>query len=433
MSWQECDTVSLRRELVELAVSQAAGVAELSRRFGVSRKTVYKWLARYRGGGVEALEDRPRRPKTFRNRTAVELEQAVLTVRRKHPAWGGRKIEARLKLDGQADVPRPSTITGILHRHELIDPRESAKRRELSRFERPWPNDLWQMDFKGEFKMGNGLWCHPLTVLDDHSRYSLALRACSDHQSLTVRGQLIETFRRYGLPRQMLMDHGVPWCTAHSVGGWTQLSVWLLRLDIGVTHGRICHPQTQGKDERFHRTFKVELKPGPWIRDVEEAQRQFDPWRESYNYERPHEALQMQPPSSRYRLSGRPYPEQLPAIEYGPQDQVRTVNPVGQFSFQSRRCKTSEAFKAERIALRPTVWDGVWDVYYSRQRIGTLDLRGSRPGGPTVPVANRRPEDLVPPDKDAASTRPAEPPDAEAVPGRPAATRAAVENEAEPL
>ena len=327
----------------------------------------------------------------------------MVWVRQKHPAWGGRKIEARLKLDGLEGVPRASTITGILHRHDLIDAKESLKRHELTRFERPWPNDLWQMDFKGEFKMADGRWCHPLTVLDDHSRYCLGLRACADHKKGTVRQQLSEIFGRYGLPRQMLMDHGVPWCTPHSIYGWTELSVWLLRLDIAVTHGRVAHPQTQGKDERFHRTFKSELSPGPWIVDLPDAQVKFDPWRESYNHERPHEALGMNPPSSRYLVSQRQYPAVLPEVQYGPQDQVRSVNPVGQFNFQGRHCKTSEAFKFERIAMRPTIWDGLWEVYYSRQRIGWLDLRDSNRGSCNVPVLNRRPEDLRPPDNDAAN------------------------------
>jgi hypothetical protein len=259
------------------------------------------------------------------------------------------------------------------------------------------------MDFKGEFKLGNGQWCYPLTVLDDHSRYSLGLAACGDQKGLTVQGQLVEIFGRYGLAWWMLMDHGTPWYTGHSEGGWTRLAVWLRRLDIGLTHGRVRHPQTQGKDERFHRTFNDELKPGPWLVDLPAAQRQFDPWRESYNSERPHEASGMQPPASRYRVSQRKYPQVLPEVTYGPDDRVRSVNPVGQFSFQGRTCKTSEAFGTERIGLRPTVWEGVWQVCFSRHRIGWLDLRHSRLEGPSLPLIRHRPEDLKPPEADAAN------------------------------
>lgn len=403
MPWKRCDPMSLRQELVELMLTEGANVSALCARFGVSRKTGYKWRQRYLAGGKEAMREISRRPHRFREATPLAMEQAVLALRQRHPAWGGRKLEARLKLDGLVQVPRPSTITRILHRHAQMDPRESAKRKELTRFERPRANDLWQMDFKGEFKLGDGRWCYPLTVLDDYSRYAVGIRACGDQQGRTVRGHLVELFRRYGLPGEMLMDHGKPWCTAHSLGGWTRLSVWLLRLDVGVTHGRVCHPQTQGKDERFHRTLKVELKPGPWLADLPQAQRAFEPWRESYNHERPHEAVGMAPPARRYQVSPRAYPEALPEVEYGEQDQVRSVNPVGQFGFQGRTCKTSEAFGGERIGLRATVWDGVWEVYYSRHRLGWLDLRESVAGGASVPVAWRRPEALTPPQADAAN------------------------------
>jgi transposase InsO family protein len=415
--------------MAELALAEGSSVSEIARRFGVRRKTVYKWMARYLRGGVEDLKDRSRRPVRFPRQTAPAVEQAVLAVRAVHPCWGGRKIRAVLKRRKLIEVPSASTVTAILHRHKLIDPRESAKRRELTRFERPAPNDLWQMDFKGEFKLGNGRWCYPLAILDDHSRYSVCLQSCMDQQGQTVKEALIEVFRRHGLPCWMLMDHGKPWFTAHSSGGWTRCSVWLLELGVGVTHGRVAHPQTQGKEERFNRTFKDELKPGPWLADHRDAQRRFDPWRDCYNYERPHEALDMQPPSSRYRVSERAYPEVLPAVEYASHDQVRSVNPVGQFKFQGRTCKTSEAFEGKRLGLRPTVWDGVFEVFFSRHRIGWLDLRDTCAKGPSVAVEDRRPKDLLPgagrcspQDSGAAETAADLPPDAEAArvepPGR---------------
>lgn len=403
MPWKECDSVSLRKELLDLAMAEGANKAELARRFGVSRKTAYKWLARYQCQGLAGLSDQSRRPHEFNHPTPTELEAAVLAVREAHHAWGGRKIHARLKHLGHVEAPSPSTITAILHRHHKIDPVESAKRRELQRFERPEPNDLWQMDFKGEFKLGNSQWCYPLTVLDDHSRYSLCLAACADQRAPTVQGQLVEVFRRYGRPWRMLMDNGTPWRTGHSEGGWTRLAIWLMRLDIALSHGRVCHPQTQGKDERFHRTFNDEVKPGDWLRDHGHAQQMFDPWRESYNSERPHEALDMQPPVSRYRVSPRGYPDRLPEVSYGPDDQLRSVNPVGQFHFQGRICKTSEAFRGERIGMRPTVWDGVWQVYFGRFRIGWLDLRHSPAGKYSLPVTPHRPEDLLPPESAAAN------------------------------
>ena len=379
MPWKECDIMSLRRELVELAQVEGANVAALCRGFGVSRKTAYKWLGRYQGEGVAGLADRSRRPKRQPRLTPEPVWRRVLAVRAAHPTWGGRKIRWKLGRSGCEHIPSASTITAILHRHGRISECESRKRGAWQRFERPQPNDLWQMDYKGEFKTADGRWCYPLTVLDDHSRYSLALRACVDQRGRTVKQALLQVFRQYGLPWAMLMDHGTPWAISHTPGCWTRLTVWLLRLDVEVCHGRPYHPQTQGKEERFHRTLQAELLQGRAFADRVAVQGAFDPWRGYYNHDRPHEALGMQPPASRYRVSEREHPEVLPPIEYGVQDAVRKVNPVGQLRYCNRVFKMSEAFGGEPVGLRPTREDGVLDVYYCWQRIGQIDLRQCAP------------------------------------------------------
>jgi transposase InsO family protein len=302
------------------------------------------------------------------------VERQVLAVRDEHPSWGGRKIHHRLKNLGVASVPAASTITAILHRHGRISGEDSLKHRALLRFERAVPNELWQMDFKGEFRMTDGRWCYPLTILDDHSRYSLLLRACGNQQRTTVQQQLQAVFRRYGLPKAMLMDNGSPWGVTHSPGRFTRLTAWLLRLDVRVLHGRPYHPQTQGKEERFHRTLATEVLRGRHFDDLPHVQSRFDPWREVYNHQRPHEALEMRVPSDRYRVSLREYPEPLPAIEYASDLQVRKVNPVGQIRFQGRTFKISEAFGGEAIGLRATPQDGVWKLFYCHQEIGQLNL-----------------------------------------------------------
>ena len=230
---------------------------ELCRRFGISPTTGYKWLERFRVGGEAGLSDRPRRPQHSPGRTGSEIEEMVLKVRDTHPAWGGRKLRAWLSARGHELLPSPSTITAILRRHGRIDPSEGAKHRAWQRFEHLEPNQLWQMDFKGHFAMLEGR-CHPLTVLDDHSRFSLGLEACGDERTQTVQQRLTRIFRRYGLPERMVMDNGAPW--GHDADHHhTPLTVWLLRLGISVSHGRPYHPQTQGKDERFHRTLKAEV------------------------------------------------------------------------------------------------------------------------------------------------------------------------------
>lgn len=173
------------------------------------------------------------------------MEAAVLRVREAHPAWGGRKIRARLQTQDWATVPAASTITAILHRHGKIDPAESLKHRAWQRFEAQAPNDLWQMDFKGHFATAQGR-CHPLTVLDDHSRYALGLEACADERTATVKERLTRIFRRYGLPRKMLMDNGSPW-GADWEHPYTPLTVWLLRLGLGVTHSPRTIPRPWAK------------------------------------------------------------------------------------------------------------------------------------------------------------------------------------------
>lgn len=365
--------MSLRLEFVTLAACDGVNLAALCRRFAVSRKTAYKWIERHRAGGEAALADRSRRPRRMRSPTPSALEQRVLAVRDQHPAWGGRKIHRRLIDLGHVDAPAPSTITKILHRHDLIDPEASQHATPWRRFEHPEPNDLWQLDFKGEVRTDDGRWCYPLTMLDDCSRYNLLLSACVDQVTPTVRGRLTEAFTRYGLPRAMLMDNGTPWSNGRRAGGWSKLTVWLIRHDVRVLHGRPYHPQTQGKEERFHRTLKVELLQGRRRRDHVEMQRDLDRWRHVYNHQRPHEALKMATPASRYVPSRRSFNPTLPPIEYDSGDHVRKVNASGQIGFRGRTLKLSQAFAGEPVAVRPTMREGVWQVYYCRQRIAEWD------------------------------------------------------------
>jgi transposase InsO family protein len=302
------------------------------------------------------------------------MEARVLALRDEHPAWGGRKLQAVLVQRGIEEVPSASTITEILRRHGRLDAAESAKHQAFTRFEHATPNDLWQMDFKGHFGLEDHSRCHPLTVLDDHSRFNLGLRACSNEQGATVRDELTALFRRYGLPRRMLMDNGSPWGD-DGENPYTPLTVWLLRLNIGVSHGRPYHPQTQGKEERFHRTLQAELLSRSRFRTLADCQGQFDPWREIYNQQRPHEALGMRPPASCYRVSERTFPETLPPLEYAPNCQVRKVQQDGEFSFRGRKIRISRAFEGYPIGLRPTMDDSRWEVAFGYRVLGQIDLR----------------------------------------------------------
>ena len=373
MPWKEVTLMSLRMEFISLALVGECNISQLCRRFGISRKTGYKWIARYCTEDRAGLEDRSRRPKTSPVKTPEAMEKAVVLVRVDHPAWGGRKIAARLKARGMENVPAPSTITAILKRSGCIDPAESLKHKAWQRFEAEAPNDLWQMDFKGHVKAAQGR-CHPLTVLDDHSRYALCVRACPHETDATVRQHLTTVFRRYGLPRRILVDNGSPW-GSDDQHQYTPLTVWLIRLGVGVIHSRPYHPQTLGKQERFHRSLKAEVMRYCIGISLEECQWYFDTWRDVYNTQRPHEALDMAVPASRYRLSNQGFPEILPPIEYGPNDHIRKVQQLGIISYRNKEYRLGKAFYGQYVALRPTTTEGVFDVFYCNQKIKQLDVR----------------------------------------------------------
>src|SRR5580658_9559687 len=386
MPWRELSIMDQREEFVRLALVVGANRSELCRRFGISRDKGYKWLKRYAAEGRAGLADRSRRPVRSPSRSADAVEATVLRIRASsNDAWGGRKIAKVMARNGDRAVPAPSTITEILRRHGKLERRAGEHPGPFQRFERAAPNELWQMDFKGHFPIAQGR-CHPLTVLDDHSRYALGLEACGNEQDATVRARLVTLFRHYGLPFAMLMDNGAPWGDA-GAQPFTVFTTWLMRLGIRVTHGRPYHPQTQGKDERFHRTLKAEVLDGSSFGDLVACQRAFDAWRPVYNYERPHQALGLEPPATRYRPSPRSFPEQLPAVEYDTGDIVRKVSSDGFISFKNRPWRIGNAFRAQLVALRPTSADAVFSIHYCGQPIGTLDLRTESGAGGGVGIA----------------------------------------------
>ena len=374
MPWHEVSTMSLRRECVVLASHTEVNMRALCRRFGISPKTGYKWLRRCAEAGAAGLADRSRRPHHSPQRTGAPMEAHLLALRARHPAWGGRKLNSRLHHLGHPTVPCPSTITAILRRHGRLDPAAASQHRPWQRFEHEAPNQLWQMDFKGPVPLTTGGRCHPRTVLDDHSRYAVCLQACADEQTPTVQAALTATFRRYGLPESLLMDNGSPW---GDEGGqpYTRLTVWFLRLGIRIRHGRPYHPQTQGKDERFHRTLKVDVLQGRVLRDLAHCQHHVDAWRGIYHCERPHQSLQMVPPARRYRPSPREFPEHLPPLEYGPDDLVRRVQGKGEIWYRGGPFRIGKAFRGYPVALRPTSEDGVLAVYFSHQCITHINLK----------------------------------------------------------
>lgn len=374
MPWKEVSAMDQRREFVRLALLEGSNRQELCRRFGISRQTGYECLRRYAGGDTE-LADRSRRPLTSPLQSPPEVEAAVLAVREAHPAWGARKIAAVIRRDGSSP-PAVSTIHTILQRHGRIAALPGGPQAKL-RFEKEAPNQLWQMDFKGWSRLSNGDQLHPLTIVDDHSRFALCLDACADQRRTTVTHSLERVFRTYGLPQAFFVDNGKPWGDSQDTS-WSKLGVWLLKLGVELIHSRPYHPQSRGKNERFHRSLDEEVLSLKPLHSFVHAQRAFNTWREVYNFDRPHGALDHQVPASRFQISPRAMPAKLPQPEYGPHDIVRTVSSTkGYVAFKGRNWKVPEAFCGERLAIRPLSLDDRYGVFFASHQIAIIDLTES--------------------------------------------------------
>jgi transposase InsO family protein len=370
MPWREVSIMDERREFVRLAMQEGVNRRELCRRFGIHPDTGYKWIGRWASDGE--LADRSRRPHSSPSRADPKIEERIVAIRDAHPAWGARKLVRCVDWTG-LHAPAISTVHAILRRNgRIVPPLGGAA--ALQRFEKPAPNLLWQMDFKGWVALADGSRCHPLTILDDHSRYDLGLEACANEQGSTVQNRLQPIFHRYGLPEAFFVDNGGPWGDS-SGHRWTRLSVWLLKLGVAVLHSRPYHPQSRGKNERFHRTLKVEVFALKRYRDLAEVQRAFDAWRTVYNLERPHEALGQRVPASRYRPSARAMPDRLPQIEYDENEILRTVPTSKDYiRFKGRFWKVPQAFRGERVAIRPLSIDGKYGVFFGAHQIANIDL-----------------------------------------------------------
>jgi transposase InsO family protein len=382
MPWKEKSVKDQREEFVLLARAAGANISELSRRFGITRPTAYKWLDRYDCRAADGgLADRSSRPLTSPRRSAPELEQQILALRAEQSAWGARKI-ARVLQQEQGVQVAPSTVNSILQRNGCISQQGSQAAKPWQRFEHNAPNELWQMDFKGHFALTAGR-CHALTAIDDHSRYNLVLKALKHESRPDVQKALTEAFERYGLPKRINADNGAPWGSYVRRPGrrpLTQLGVWLIRVGVDLSHSRPGHPQTNGKDERFHRTLKAELISRRHMTDLGHAQQEFDAWRHVYNHRRPHEALQLHTPSERYQSSQRTYSGALKPsqIQYLAGDWVRKVDESGWLSFKGHSVKVSRALQGYPVAFRadPSSEDA-WQIYFCHCRIATVKLQAN--------------------------------------------------------
>ncbi len=363
--------MDVREQRVSFVVAASRGEKSLSglcQEFGISRPTGYLWLARYREQGLAGIAERSRRPARSPEQTAAEVEQQVVALRQRYPDWGARKLQELLR-QGGLELAR-STVHRILLRQGLIGEDQHA-RLAPQRFERAAPNELWQMDFKGPLCPAERV--GPLSVLDDHSRYVVALRKVANTSGELVREHLQTAFCECGVPAGMLMDHGIPWWSAQSPRGFTKLSLWLMKQGIALHWGRIRHPQTQGKVERFHGELQRALQCRPARADLQDW---LDEFRWEHNHVRPHEALGMQTPVTRWRRSERAYDPNPPVWEYPSGSWVLKIDSDGKIKLKGEHWLISRALNGERVRL--VVLEQRVLVYYCRTLVRELDLGNQR-------------------------------------------------------
>lgn len=364
MPWETKTVMEQRKAFIAAVENKEGTVSALCRAYGISRKTAYKWLKRASEG--QQLCDQSRCPHLQPSKTAKETEQLILAVRASNPSWGGRTIKAVLEAAGFDGIPSAKTCGNILKRCGCIDPLESKKHMPYQRFERDLCNQLWQTDFKGDFLLGDETRCYPLTAIDDHSRYCLRIEPKSS--ATGVIESFILIFQEFGLPDAILSDNGPQFSGFR--GGYTQFERFLMDLDITPIHGRIMHPQTQGKIERFHRTLKTEA-----LRTIPEnqaaAEVQLNDWRWLYNEVRPHSALGMKTPASVYQSSSRSYFEPKP-FEYDQGAKLIKVNNWGYLRYGPIQIYLSETMRDTRLEIRPDDND-TFLVIYRNYKIARID------------------------------------------------------------
>jgi transposase InsO family protein len=376
MPWIQTEPEMERRKFVEAALRREESMRELCQRFGISRKTGYKMLARHAEQGLPGLKDGSRAPRSHPNQTEPEVEGAILRVRKAHPTWGSKKILWTLERERpDADWPARSTIDEILRRAGCVTPRGRRNRRQPSAppvVDASRPNDVWSMDYKGWFRTGDGTRCDPLTINDVCSRASLVCKAMVSPKSMDVKRQLESAFASFGMPNFMLSDGGPPF-GSNGLGRLSRLGVWLVRagvIPVLIEPGR---PDQNGRHERFHETLKAETASPPSA-SIRAQQASFDRFQSSYNEERPHEGLGMRVPAEVYDLSPRKLPETLPEHQYESGIELRSVRTDGSIKWGGANVFVGEAYAGEVVGLE-AVDDGLWQVRLGRLRVGTLHER----------------------------------------------------------
>lgn len=372
MPWKERTVEMNREEFVRRVLAREKSKSALCREYGISRPTGDKWLKRNELG--EGCKDRSKTPFHTPNKISVETEELIIAARRKEPAVGATKIRKMLSNGGKTDLPCISTVNAVLKRNNLITPEASRAATPYTRFEKATPNMMWQADFKGHYAMGNGKRCHPLSIVDDHSRFCLCADAKTDEKREGAEESFRRIFKEYGIPQVLLCDNGNPWGTSQSTG-YTLFELWLMDLGILTIHIRPRHPQTQGKIEKFNRSFKDERLKFYVPLDIQDADRQRAEYRSFYNNERPHFALDLDVPAKHYKPSKRVFPKEIKDWEYGPEHELRKIKSSGFLTYGGQGYFLSEAFGGKAIAIKPSSKEGFLNLYYRQFRIARIDLK----------------------------------------------------------
>lgn len=366
MPWKEKAVEKLREEFVLAANQESANISKLCREFEITRRTGYKWLERAKQN--VGMQDKSRRPNTIANKTDIETERVIVELRNKYPGWGAKKLHHVLTKQGN-QLPSIRTVNNILNRNNCISEEEAIKRKAYCRFEKEHCNEMWQADFKGDFALLDGSRCYPLTILDDHSRYSIMIDAKPNTKG--VKESFRRAFVEYGMPKSVLTDNGPQF--AGFRGGYNQLERWFMEHDILPIHGRIMHPQTQGKIERFHRSLKNELLNHKQFENLQDADNNLQQWRTLYNEIRPHEALGMKCPADVFVPSSREYSDTVASYDIDSAWHTIKVNNWGYIRFNKWQTYLSETFADTRLEFCPNPLGDSFLIRFRNFTIASVD------------------------------------------------------------
>lgn len=387
MPWKATKPVDLKMEFIA-RLRAGERMTDLCREYGISRKTGHKLANRVEQFGAQGLEERSRAPKHIPHKTPAEIVELILAARREHPTWGPKKLKDVLERQFGHALPAPSTIGSWLDRNGLVDKcryRRRHKPQPTTLRQAVAPNDVWCIDYKGQFRLGDGNYCYPLTVTDQYSRYLLGCEAMSAINDEAARDACAEIFHTYGLPLVMRSDNGVPFAST-GLGGLTKLSVYWLRLGIKLERIRPAHPQDNGQHERMHRTLKRETTR-PARANLLQQQERFDAFLEEFNHHRPHEALEMKRPAEVYKSCHRPCPAVLPELSYPTHDDTLRVSRYGQIRISGQKQVRLSAVLADEYVGVRELDDSRWLVTFAN-----IDLGYVGPGRSFTPLTSYPPE-----------------------------------------